>query len=373
MEMSNAHPETSRSVVLREFNKPLALEELDVTAAGPGEVLVKVEYGGVCGTDAHLWSGRLNIPTPVVLGHEGLGTVEQIGSGGLRDANGDHLDVGDTVMWASSISCGSCVPCRMHEEPTLCERRTTYGVNIPVSDAPGPSGSWSERMLLRAGTSVVRIPAGVDPLSAMSLACAGPTMVHALYGRRAVRLGETVVVQGSGPVGLAAAAMAQLAGAAHVIVVGGPEARLAVAERLGIGDHHLNVVDGQDATAALDEVRALTGGYGADLVIECAGAPNAVPQGIAMARRGGSYLVVGQYTDRGEIGINPHQLVHRQLSLYGSWGFTGAHLVSYVNLLPSLSGRFDLRSLVTEFPMADCEEALGHVGAGSVLKAVLRP
>ncbi|MEU6664834.1 zinc-binding dehydrogenase [Streptomyces sp. NPDC046727] len=373
METSHAHPTTSRSVVLRAFNKPLALEELDIAAVGPGEVLVKVGYGGVCGTDAHLWSGRLDIPTPVVLGHEGLGTVERIGSGGLRDANGDTLEVGDTVMWASSISCGSCVPCRMHEEPTLCERRTTYGVNIPVSDAPGPSGSWSERMLLRAGTSVVKVPAGVDPLSAMSLACAGPTMAHALYGRRAVRLGETVVVQGSGPVGLAAAAMAQLAGASRVIVVGGPRARLAVAGRLGIGDHHLDIIDGLDATAALAEVRALTGGYGADLVIECAGAPSAVPQGIAMARRGGSYLVVGQYTDRGDIDINPHQLVHRQLSLFGSWGFTGAHLVAYVNLLPALSERFDLKSLVTEFPMTDCEEALRQVGTGSVLKAVLRP
>ncbi|MYU30579.1 alcohol dehydrogenase catalytic domain-containing protein [Streptomyces sp. SID7810] len=373
MEMSNAHHTTSRSVVLREFNKPLAVEELDVAEAGPGEVVVGVEYGGVCGTDAHLWSGRLDIPTPVVLGHEGLGTVERIGAGGLADANGEPLAVGDTVMWASSISCGSCVPCRMHEEPTLCERRTTYGVNLPVANAPGPSGSWSERMVLRAGTSVVKLPAGVPPASAMSLACAGPTMIHALYGRRPVRLGESVVVQGSGPVGLAAAAMAQLAGAAQVIVVGGPESRLAVARRLGIGDHHIDIIDGMDAAAALAEVRALTGGYGADLVIECAGAPDAVPQGIAMARRGGSYLVVGQYTDRGEVAVNPHQLVHRQLSLLGSWGFTGAHLVAYVNLLPALTARFDLASLVTEFPMADCEEALRQVGTGGVLKAVLRP
>ncbi|MEK0098207.1 zinc-binding dehydrogenase [Streptomyces sp. A475] len=373
MEMPNAHPKTSRSVVLRAFNSPLDLEEHEVGEAGPGELVVNVAYGGVCGTDAHLWSGRLNIPTPVVLGHEGLGRVEQIGSSELLDSNGDLLHVGDTVMWASSISCGTCVPCRIHEEPTLCERRTTYGVNIPASDEPGPSGSWSERMTLRRGTSVVKLPAGVDPLAAMSLACAGPTMVHALYGRRPVRLGETVVVQGSGPVGLAAAAMAQLAGAAKVIVVGGPETRLAVAAQLGIGDHHIDVIGGQGPKAVVDEVYALTGGRGADLVIECAGAPSAVPQGIAMARRGGDYLVVGQYTDRGNVEINPHQLVYRQLSLFGSWGFTGAHLVAYVNLLPALTERFDLQHLVTEFPMVECEEALRRLGEGSVMKAVLRP
>src|SRR5438477_3671165 len=104
----------------------------------------------------------------------------------------------------------------------------------------------------------------------MSLACAGPTMVHALYERRPVRLGETVVVQGSGPVGLAAAALAQLAGAAPVIVLGAPAGRLELARACGIGDAHVDV----ESPGALDAALALTPrGEGADLVVECAGAP----------------------------------------------------------------------------------------------------
>ncbi|MFY1671798.1 zinc-binding dehydrogenase [Plantactinospora sp. WMMB334] len=364
---------TARSVVLTEFGKPLLIREEAVSRPGPGEILVEVGFGGVCGTDAHLWGGKLRIPTPIVLGHEGLGTVTELGSGTLRDANDDMLRVGDTVMWASSISCGRCIPCQRHGEPTLCERRTTYGVNLTADDQPGPSGSWSERMLLRAGTSVVKVPAGIDPHAAMSLACAGPTMVHAVFGRRPVRLGESVVVQGSGPVGLAAALLAQLAGAAQVIVVGGPASRLELAESVGIGDRHVDVIAAGDPASVVAEVRDATGGRGADLVIEASGAPVAVPQGMEMTRRGGDYLVVGQYTDRGDVSLNPHQIVYRQLSIHGSWGFTGAHLVEYVNLLPALTARADLRRLVTVFPMDECQTVLDRVTEGSVLKAVLVP
>jgi threonine dehydrogenase-like Zn-dependent dehydrogenase len=186
-----------------------------------------------------------------------------------------------------------------------------------------------------------------------------------------VRLGETVIVQGSGPVGLAAAAFAQLAGAARVVVVGGPARRLAAAAAAGIGDVHLDIVGATDPEAVLREARAAAGPDGADLVIECAGVPDAVAQGLTLARRGGSYLVIGQYTDAGETRLNPHQIVYRQLDVTGSWAFTGAHLVEYVRLLPALTARFDLESLVTVYPLEHHAKALADVAAGTALKAVL--
>jgi threonine dehydrogenase-like Zn-dependent dehydrogenase len=360
----------SRCVVLEEFGAPLAVRDLLVDAPPPGGLVVGVRYGGVCGTDAHLHRGKLPITTPVVLGHEGLGVVEELGAGPVHGATGSPLRVGETVMWASSISCGTCVPCRLHGEPTLCENRSTYGVTIPVGDGPGPAGSWSRYMCLRPGTTVVPLPDDTDPLAAMAFACAVPTMVHALR-RRPVRLGETVLVQGSGPVGLAAAALAHLAGAATVIIVGGPRRRLDQAANAGIGDHHLDVVGPGGPDAALARALELTGGRGADLVVECSGAPEAVGQGLRLARRGGAYLIVGQYTDRGDTAVNPHQFVHRQLTVVGSWGFTGAHLAGYVGFLPELTHRFDLVGLVTTFALDAAGHALEHVTAGSVLKAVL--
>jgi len=147
----------------------------------------------------------------------------------------------------------------------------------------------------------------------MSLACAGPTMVRALSERRPVQVGELIVVQGSGPVGLAAAALAQLSGAATAILAGGPAHRLDLAAEVGIGDHHVHVVESDDPAAALAHVVELTGRRGADQVVECTGVPTAVAQGLQLARRGGSYLVVGQYTDSGDTAINPHMIVYRRL------------------------------------------------------------
>jgi threonine dehydrogenase-like Zn-dependent dehydrogenase len=355
----------SRAVVLERFGEPLVIREFPVPAAPEGGLVVACGYGGVCGTDLHLQQGHLPIPTPLVLGHEGLGRVAELGAGTQKDANGVPLVVGDAVMWASSISCGTCVPCQTHREPTLCLNRKTYGVNRPTTEEPALSGSWAERIVLRKGTSVVKLPEGVDPLAAMAFACAGPTMVHALSERRPVRLGETVVVQGSGPVGLAAAALAQLAGAATVTLLGGPTSRLELAAAVGIGDRHVNVVESDDQAAMLAGVE------GADLVVECTGAPQAVAQGLYLPRRGGDYLVVGQYTDAGPVAVSPHQLVYRQLNVIGSWAFTGAHLAEYVRLLPALTSRFGLARLVTAYPLADSMAALEAVGHGKVMKAVL--
>ncbi|MFF2959072.1 zinc-binding dehydrogenase [Streptomyces sp. NPDC057963] len=362
---------TGRAVVLEEFNAPLRLREFPLPQAPDGGMIVACGYGGICGTDLHLQQGHLDIPVPLTLGHEGLGVVGELGAGTHHDATGEPLATGDTVMWASSIACGVCPPCRLHREPTLCERRRTYGVNRALADGPELSGAWADRIVLQPGTTVIKVPDGTDPLAAMSLACAGPTVAHALYERRPVRLGETVVVQGSGPVGLAAAAFAQLAGAAKVIVVGGPAGRLDRAASAGIGDVHLDIAGAADPEEVLRQVRAATGGGGADLVIECAGVPVAVGQGLTLARRGGSYLIIGQYTDAGDTLINPHQIVHRQLDVVGSWAFTGAHLVEYVRLLPALTARFDLASLVTPFPLERYADALTAVADGSAMKAVL--
>jgi threonine dehydrogenase-like Zn-dependent dehydrogenase len=361
---------TARAVVLKDFATPPAVVEFDVPPAVAGGLTVACRFGGICGTDLHLALGHLDVPTPLVLGHEGLGIVHDLGEGVTRDSNGEPLAAGDTVMWASSIACGRCHACHSLREPTLCQNRRTYGVNRPTSEASPLRGSWAEFISLEPGTTVIKMSADIDPVAAMSLACAGPTMIHALWERRPVRLGETVVVQGSGPVGLAAACLAQLAGA-RVILVGGPQSRLAAARGARIGDEHIDAVETGDPRQALDAVLTLTHGRGADLVIECTGVPEAVEQGTRMARRGGSYLVVGQYTDGGNTSFNPHQIVYRQLDIVGSWAFTGAHLSEYISLLPTLIGRFDLSSLVTTFPLSEVGTAMREVGRGAVMKGVL--
>jgi threonine dehydrogenase-like Zn-dependent dehydrogenase len=372
MSVTVASDSTALAAVLEAVDQPLELRDLPLAAPDDREVLVRVEYGGICGTDLHIAKGHLDVPLPLVLGHEGIGVIEHAGWDAVL-VDGSPATVGRRIMWASSISCGHCWQCRVAREPTLCERRRTYGVNRGVGEAASPGGSWSRAMLLVAGTALVPVPPELDRLAAMSLACAGPTMLHALGERRPVRRGETVVVQGAGPVGMAAAAYAQLSGAGYVVLVDRVPRRLHVAASLGIADAHVDVA-GRDPAAIVENVlTCLGGGRGADLVIECTGAPEAIEQGMAMCRRGGSYLIVGQYTDAGPAAINPHAIVYRQLDVHGSWAFGGAHLEAYVASLPRLLARHELARLVTPFALTDVNAAMRAVAAGTVVKAVVAP
>lgn len=149
----------SRAVVLEQFNRPLAVREFDLPPAPDGGMIVECGFGGICGTDLHLSAGHLPIPVPLVLGHEGLGVVRELGAGTTLDATGAGLKPGDTVMWASSIACGTCVPCRLHREPTLCENRRTYGVNRSIVDG----SELSERTPTVSTGAQVRAGNAVDP------------------------------------------------------------------------------------------------------------------------------------------------------------------------------------------------------------------
>lgn len=358
--------------MLETFGEPVSTQTVPLDDPAPGAMVVAVEYGGVCGTDVHLQAGRLPIPVPLVLGHEGIGWVEMLGEGVERDALGTPLAVGDRVTWASSIACGTCFYCRDVQEPTLCERRRIYGITRSLREAPGLTGSWAERIYLEPGTTVVRLDDHQPSEAVIALGCAGPTVVHGLLRVAPPRPGESVAVQGAGPVGLAAAMFAHLAGAYPVILTGAPAGRLNLAMRLGVADERFDI-DRLDPQQRLEQVRALTDGRGADLVVECAGVPAAVSEALELARPGGRVLVLGQYTDHGATPLNPHLITRKQLALLGSWAFSGAHYIEYLRAIPRLRARFGLEQLITSFPLERAQEAIDAARAGETGKAVLVP
>jgi threonine dehydrogenase-like Zn-dependent dehydrogenase len=165
---------------------------------------------------------------------------------------------------------------------------------------------------------------------------------------------------------------ARLAGAGTIVLIGGPANRVKVAEELGVCDVAVDldqyVAPESRVEAVLD---AVPSGRGADLVVEATGLPSAVAEGIDMARRGGRYLVVGQYTDHGETLINPHHVTRKQLEVIGSWAFSAEHYKRYVATLPQLVERFDVARLVTEYPLAQVNQALADMRAGNSIKSVL--
>lgn len=366
-------PATARGAVLHAFNQPLTIEEAPVLDPEPGALVARIEYGGICGTDVHLHHGNLPIPTPVILGHEAVGRVWKLGAGVTTDFNGEPLREGDAIAWASSIPCGHCYWCVVEHERTLCETRKIYGINQRFDQAPRLSGGWAEAIYLQPGSAIFKLPAGITPEQAIALGCAGPTTVHGVLETVRIGVGNTVVVQGSGPVGLAAAMYAHLSGAARVILVGGPANRLALAREIGVGDTHLDIFAVTDQAERIETVLAETPhGRGADVVLECTGVPTAVAEGFEYTRRNGQYLVLGQYTDRGTTPINPHVITRKQLKVYGSWAFAEPHYSRYVQTLPLLAARFDLTRLVTPYPLDAANQALADMASGSVMKAVLK-
>lgn len=363
---------TSRAAVLTQYDAPLELREFPVPETiEPGAALVRVKLAGICGTDVHLWHGQLPIPLPVILGHETVGVIEKIGEGLHEDWSGLPLAAGDRITWSSSINCGECYYCRTKPQPTRCIGRKAYGISYDCRVAPHLFGGYADYIYLRPGTAIFKIPEQLPTEAVVGAGCALVTSLHGVE-RIGVNMGDNVVIQGSGPVGLASLAVAKASGAALTIVLGGPPHRLELARRFG-ADVCIDV-----AESSVEERKArvleLTGGYGADLVLECVGIPVAVTEGLELSRDGGRYLILGHYGNAGTIEFNPHTVTRKQLTIAGSWGFEPRHTQAALKFLARTRDQFPFEQLVAPpFPLERAFEALQATASWSTGKSAIAP
>jgi threonine dehydrogenase-like Zn-dependent dehydrogenase len=229
-------------------------------------------------------------------------------------------------------------------------------------------------MYLRPGSGLVKIPPGITPEEAISLGCAGPTAVNGVLFQTKITAGDVVVVQGSGPVGIAAAMIARLSGAKKILLVGGPASRIHFSRKINLADWYLDIFEVNDPEERVKMVLEQTdNGRGADVVLECAGFPVAVQEGWKMVRRDGKYLVLGHYTDKGPIMLNPTIITQKQMKIFGSWAFVEPHYLRYMDLIPLFKRFFPLKEMLTFFPLPEANQALQAVEKGEVIKAVIRP
>lgn len=358
--------------MLPDFHKPLEVREYPLpNQIEPGAALVKVEMAGVCGTDVHLWKGQLPIPRPIILGHETVGVIEKLGKGLETDWTGVPIREGDRITWSAGMRCGHCRYCTVFRQPTRCLNRSAYGISFTSDEAPHFSGGYADFIYLRPETAIFKI-ADIPTEAVIGAGCALVTAIHGLE-RTGINCGDSVVVQGSGPVGLAALAIAKNSGALNTIVIGGPPARLEMAATFG-ADHTIDIDEFPDATTRLDQVRQLTGGYGADAVIECVGSPAVVAEGFEMCRDGGKYLVLGHYGDAGTAPINPHVITRKQLTVYGSWASEPRHMEMAIKFLKEQGQRFPFGRLVSHrFPLDATFEALQTTSRWASSKSVVVP
>ena len=362
---------TARAAVLAAPGHPAELREFPVPAPQPGEILLETLASEVCGTDVHLREGRLaGVPFPIIPGHVSVGRVVE-SNGVTRDATGSPLEVGSVVSFFDvHATCHACHQCLVARQPNRCPSRRVYGITYSAEE--GLLGGWAENILLLPGVRTVVLPEELSVEDLIGGGC-GLFTGFAAVERADIRLGDSVVVQGVGPVGLAAIAFARTSGAGPILAVGEPAARRDLALRMG-ADATLALADTATEERA-EQVRAATGGRGADLVIEASGNPRAVPEGFAMLRDGGRYVVVGHYTDAGTVPVNPHVDINRKhAEVRGQWGSEFHHWTRALDTLVRYRERIPFAEVIgRRYRLEEANQALDDVEALRVTKAIIVP
>ena len=344
MSVSATYPEHSRACVVRRFGAPPAVEEVPVSRdIEPGALLVRIVAASVCGTDVHLVRGdlALSVDLPVILGHEMVGEIVALGAGADRDSVGEKLRPGERVVWTHT-TCGHCFFCAVSLQPTLCENRRQVMFENIVR-APYLLGGFAEYGYVLPDAGRVRVPRSIDDRLASVSSCALRSVMQAFDVLGPLGSHETVVVQGVGPLGLFAVAVARLCGARRVVAIGAPAERLALAEAFG-ADRAIDL-HATTAEERLALVREVTGGRGADVVMEFAGDASAFAEGVDLARRGGRYVLSGLLGPT-EASFVPSRIVTKGLSILGAFsGHVGAYKAA-LEFLERHRGEVDFGAMI---------------------------
>lgn len=362
------------------------LREFPLPEPAPGCVLLKMEMSGICGTDKHTFQGFITqygerkLEFPLIQGHENVGTIAAIGGNGkYTDFEGIPLRVGDRVVVGSNVSCGQCYYCR-HDFPYYCcENTRDYGNLLSAKQPPHLFGGWSQYMYIIPGSFLVKVPddlpsevAVLTEIFAVSVGLDRAKQMSA-FPNESFRFDDTVVVLGVGPLGMCFLMKARMLGAGTIIAVDLSDYRLSFAKRLG-ADHVIN--SGKMSKAErLQSVKDLTHGRGADMVIECAGVPQAVPEALEMLRVSGLLVEAGNFSDLGEISLSPHRhLCAKNARILSVGGEEPAAYGPSLRQMARYMRHYPLREFVTHrFGLRDVEAAVQKSMEAESMKVVLEP
>lgn len=328
------------------------VELLDVPKPrpGPSEILVEVKAAGICGTDIHIYRDEYPYNPPVVLGHEFCGVIAEVGE------NIEGWEAGDRVTCETAGKiCGRCFYCRTGRY-NLCPQRKGFGYDM--------DGAFARYILIPRQKILHTLPENVDFVSG-ALCEPSASVTHAVVDRTRISGGDFVVVTGDGPIGLLALQLARIAGAGIVVVTGLIDERLSVAEGLG-ADMTINV--GEEDP--VDIVRDLTGGFGADVVLECSGSGSAVRQALQFIKRGGALTQIGLFGKPLEVDLD--QIVHKEIQIAGTFSQRWEVWERALNLIGR--GRIRLKPLVTHvFGLEEWMRGFEIAEKRTGIKVVLTP
>lgn len=360
---------TVRAAVMTAPGAPMEVWDVSAPDMEDGAVLLETIASEVCGTDVHLHHGRLaGVPYPIIPGHVSVGRIHE-SRGVASDALGVPIAPGDVVTFYDVHEvCGECWHCTVASQPNRCPARRVYGITYAATD--GLLGGWAEKIYLKPGVRIIKLDEGTSTDDVIGGGCGLFTGFGAVE-RSTLAMGDVVVIQGAGPVGLSATAFARLRGAGTIVTIGAPDARLNLATDLG-ADITLSI-ETTDEVERRDHIRALTNGRGADVVIEAAGSADAVPEGLHLLRDGGVYVIAGHYTDVGTAEINAHlDINQKHADIRGQWGTAFRHVVRALAMLAKHQLPF-AQVIGGRYGLDDTDQALSDVADLAVTKAIVTP
>jgi len=350
--------------------KPFLLKDYELTPPPQGMAKIKLIASGVCGTDVHIHNGKIPVPFPAVIGHEFVGTVEELS---MKDGASLGIQPGVRVIVDIACPCGECLLCREGDDANC--------LNMGLTNAGDPDtpphfyGGFSEYNYSPV-KNLIKIPEGIDAETAAVFACAGPTVLHAFALARKAGVepekAGSAVVQGLGPVGLFAVLCLASLGVKSIIAVTGRAnaQKEAAARRFGAAE--VFSLESTPEEDLVSRVKGLTGGAGAGLVLEASGNPQAVPQGLKLLRNRGTYLIPGQYSDSGTVDIPPQTITFNALRIIGSSQYSVRDVNDYLAFLQANPRLHEgILSVAARYRVADINEAFAAVKAGSNIKTLL--
>ena len=360
----------AKAMVLERFNEPLVMKTFSIPRLKEGETLVKIEAAGVCGSDVHQWEGRdPRIRLPMILGHEGVGEIVEL-KGEKKDVYGSPLKSGDKVLWSRGVTCGHCYFCKVKMEPSLCTNRWVYGIHTTCAEPPYLTGNYAEYLPMDQRVDFFKMEPDTDLQALVPASCSGATTAHAFDLSR-MESGDSVLVQGVGPLGIFSVAFAQSSGASQIITIGGTEERLRMSQSFGatlvMNRNKLSKKERKEA------VMDITHGLGVDVAFEMAGELDAMAECISLTRTGGACISAGFAEPRGKMEVDPFLDIGRKnLRIQGVWVSEVRHTHMALQLI--LSRKDDFKKLITHrFPLARANDAIKAMKSREAVKAVLLP
>ena len=369
----------------------LEIQEFDMPVPDRGAAICKVLKAGVCGTDKHSYNGEtvqykgteneIDLPFPIIQGHEIVMEIVAIDPEGAQSLSydGDYLKVGDRVTICPDVICKTCWYCKNIPSYPWCEHlQFSYGNMRSCNDGHHLYGGFAQYLYIEPGTRVYKVPDGLqdDIASFTEVMCVAYTLEKARefssFSLEGFNFGDSIVVQGSGPLGIAHIAMARMLGAGTIIATDISDYKLDIAKAFG-ADIVMNV----EKTTPDERIACIkkeTNGRGADIVVECVGRPEVFPEGLRYLRKAGMYLEPGNFVDCGNAEINIHEICANNLRIIGMTNHTHNCYKTVMEMMLRYQDRFPWEKLFSHcFSLAKAETAIHTSMTKESMKVIIDP